>query len=336
MTLLETMCLWHTGAREAPVGALPGKADLAIVGAGILGLNTAIHAARAGLRVVVFDAGPIGSGASGANGGQVIPGLKHDPDKLIALLGRDRGLRLADFAAGTADAVFDLIRNEGLAVPHNRAGWILAAHTETALATVRSRAEALRVTGAPVDILDEAEVQTLTGARGYHGGMIDRRSGTIQPFVFISELARIANVASVALQPRCRVSAVQRAATGWCVKSSAGQTIAGKVLVATNADADALIPGLARTVLPLHSFQIATAPLQPEMARTILPGGQAVSDTRRIVTYYRKSSDHRFVLGGRGTLGAARRLFPQALGTTHHISLVWPRRDHPGLPAAHS
>lgn len=333
MTSFGSECLWHD--KEQPGLAqdpLPSQADLAVVGAGFLGLNTALHAARRGMKVVVFDAGPLGGGASGVNGGQVIPGLKHDPSALIAMLGQERGEALAAFAAGTADAVFNLIRNERLSVPHHRTGWILAAHTEAAYRTVQSRAEALRKTGAAVDILDRNAVQALTGARGYHGGLIDRRAGAIQPFAYLSELVRLAASAGVVLRSRCCVTAVEGDADGWSVTTSVGDLKAGKVLVATNADADALIPGLARTVLPLHSFQIATAPLRPEVAHALLPGGQAVSDTRRIVTYYRKSADCRLVLGGRGTLGvprhaadwhhlerAALRLFPhlEALPITH-------------------
>src|SRR5262245_10706237 len=54
------------------------ETDVAIVGGGILGLSTALHAARRGLSVRVVEAKELGEGASGLNGGQVIPGLKYD------------------------------------------------------------------------------------------------------------------------------------------------------------------------------------------------------------------------------------------------------------------
>src|SRR5262245_17386315 len=107
--------------------------DVAIVGGGILGLSSALHAARSGLSVHVVEARNLGEGASGLNGGQVIPGLKYDPQTLLELFGEARGEALIDFAASTADKVFDLIRDGKLDVPHSRNGWIQAAHTETAL-----------------------------------------------------------------------------------------------------------------------------------------------------------------------------------------------------------
>src|SRR3954467_7432942 len=88
--------------------------DMAVVGGGIMGLSAALHAARIGLSVRVIEARNIGQGASGLNGGQVIPGLKYDPDWLIEHFGGERGEALVAFAASTADAVFDLIRDEQL------------------------------------------------------------------------------------------------------------------------------------------------------------------------------------------------------------------------------
>ncbi|TIS19098.1 MAG: FAD-binding oxidoreductase, partial [Mesorhizobium sp.] len=118
-------------APQALVGGKP--VDVVIIGGGIMGLSTALHAARFGFAVQVLEAGEIGQGASGLNGGQVIPGLKYDPEWLLEHFGPERGEILVNFAASTADAVFELIRDEKLAVPFVRNGWIQAAHTETAL-----------------------------------------------------------------------------------------------------------------------------------------------------------------------------------------------------------
>eukprot|EP01032_Pedospumella_encystans_P003420 gene3420-4042_t len=93
---------------------------------------------------------------------------------------------------------------------------------------------------------------------------------------------------------------------GWRVMTGSGRSLqARKVLVATNAYSDALVPKLAESLVWLHSFQIATEPLPPEFD-FILPSGQAVSDSRRILVYYRRSADGRLVLGGRGPMRAPR------------------------------
>src|SRR5688572_4898556 len=95
-------------AYDAPLAA-KAVCDLLIVGGGFMGLNAARHAARAGQRVRLIDAGRIGEGASGLNGGQVIPGLKFNPDWILQHFGEEQGARLNAFAETTADVLFDVI-----------------------------------------------------------------------------------------------------------------------------------------------------------------------------------------------------------------------------------
>lgn len=286
--------------------AMPARAgetvDFAIVGGGILGLTAALHAARRGLSVRVIDARRIGEGASGLNGGQVIPGLKLDPDALAAHVG-ERGEQAAAFAATTADRVFETIEREGLDVPRSRAGWIQAAHTEAALDLLEARNRQWRARGADVRMIGEYGIVERTGARGYKGGWLDLRAGQIDPLAYTLELARVASAMGVKIAENQAVTALRRDGAGWRVAIGAAEIRATSVLVATNGYTDRLIPGLAQSIVPLQSFQIATAPLDEATLAGILPGGQAVSDSRHILVYHRRTPDGRIALGGRGRMG---------------------------------
>jgi glycine/D-amino acid oxidase-like deaminating enzyme len=172
-----------------------------------------------------------------------------------------------------------------------------------ALKAAANRDRQWRARGADVKLLSRAEVAAMTGARGYVGGWLDRRAGVIDPLAYTSELARVALAADVEIAARQKVVRLSRNAANWRVETESGATVQAKsVVVATNAYTDGLIPGLAETIVPLHSFQVATAPLSSNLAGAILPEGQAVSDSRRILVYYRKSADGRLVLGGRGRM----------------------------------
>jgi glycine/D-amino acid oxidase-like deaminating enzyme len=280
--------------------------DLAIVGGGYLGLSTALHAVRLGLGVRLLERDRIGAGASGVNGGQVIPGLKLDPDDLLARFGMEVGRRLADFAATTADRVFDLIARESLAVPASRNGWIGAAHSEAALRRIAGRYRQWLARGAPVEMLDAAAIRRLTGAEGYVGGWLDRRAGAIDPLAYACELARIAAASGARIAEGTPALRLRREGDRWTVETPQGAVAARHVLVATNATSGDLVPGLGRSLVALHSFQIATAPLPDDLAATILPGGQPVSDSRRVVLYFRRTADGRVTLGGRGRMGVPR------------------------------
>ncbi|RUX94158.1 MULTISPECIES: FAD-dependent oxidoreductase [unclassified Mesorhizobium] len=310
--------IWHKPQATSKFQSLfPSgeKADVVIVGGGIMGLSTALHAAGLGMSVQVLEAGEIGQGASGLNGGQVIPGLKYDPEWLLEHFGPERGEALVNFAASTADAVFELIRDEKLAVPFVRNGWIQAAHTEVALKAGANRDRQWRARGADVQLLSAAEIAAKTSAQGYLGGWLDRRAGVIDPLAYTSELARVAAAAGVRIAERQKVVRLTNAAGIWRISTENGPELqAEAVVLATNAYTDGLIPGLAQTIVPLHSFQIATEPLSPNLAATILPEGQAVSDSRRILVYYRKSADGRLVLGGRGRMA-----LPTSAGDWAHL-----------------
>lgn len=295
--------LWSTLTPQAPVAtqlAADEAVDLLVIGGGFQGLSTARHAARRGLAVRVLEANAtLGEGASGLNGGQVIPGLKYDPEYLREHFGE----QAAVFAASTADAVFDLIRDENLPVAHTRTGWIQAAHTETALKLAQERVRQWQTRGADVAFLDSAAIARLTGARGYLGGWTDRRAGVVDPFAFTQALAGLAAKAGAKITTSARVVSLLRRDQRWEARTADGRTVrAAKVVSATNAYSDNLVPGLAQSLVWLHSFQIATQILPPDLAATILPEGQAVSDSRRILVYYRKSPDGRLMLGGRGPM----------------------------------
>jgi glycine/D-amino acid oxidase-like deaminating enzyme len=295
--------LWSTlSDAHPPVAPLAGDetANLLVIGSGLQGLSTALHAARRGLSVRVLEARQkLGEGASGLNGGQVIPGLKYDPDYLREHFGE----RTASFAAGTADAVFGLIREEQLPVAHSRTGWIQAAHTETALRAAEDRVRQWQARGADVAFLDRAAIAKLTGAHGYLGGWIDRRAGVVDPYAFTMALGGLAVAAGARVATGARVVSLQKRDQRWHAETADGRKVtAPRVVAATNAYSDALVPGLAQTLVWLHSFQIATEVLPPALAEKILPEGQAVSDSRRILVYYRKSPDGRLMLGGRGPM----------------------------------
>src|SRR5437588_9952927 len=103
------------------------RTDVCVIGAGYAGLSTALHLAERGIGTLVLEANEPGYGGSGRNGGQVIPGLKYDPDELLAMFGTERSRKLVDFVGRTSDLVFDLIATHGMSVPHVRNGSIRGA-----------------------------------------------------------------------------------------------------------------------------------------------------------------------------------------------------------------
>jgi glycine/D-amino acid oxidase-like deaminating enzyme len=297
--------LWAATACAAP--ATPPiedsvSTDVVVIGAGYAGMSTALHLAQQGTRVVVLEAREPGWGGSGRNGGQVIPGLKYDPDECEAMFGPERGRRLVEFVGCLADVVFDLIDKHALNVPHRRSGWIQGAHTEAGLDIVKRRAAqwARRgVTGARE--LTANEVGQLIGTDKYLGGWVDPRGGAIQPLSYAREMARAAIGAGAAIHSRSPVVKLDRSGGRWvAVTASGAHVTAERAVVCTNGYTGDLVPKLRTTVIAPNSFQVATVPLSDNVANSILPEGHVTSDTRQLLFYFRRDHTNRFIMGGRG------------------------------------
>ncbi|MDO9499617.1 FAD-binding oxidoreductase [Falsiroseomonas sp.] len=299
--------LWEATAEPAPALQLlqgTAEAEVAIIGAGFSGLSTALALAERGVAVTVLEAVAPGAAASGANGGQVIPGLRHFVADLIAEYGETLGRRLHEHGARDADATFALIARHGIICEATRKGWLQVADSATELAACRQRARAWAEWGAPARALDAEEVRAMTGAEGYLGGWMDLRGGTVQPLSLARGLVRAALAAGARIHAPARVTAIQPDGRDWRLTTATGSLRARRVLLATNATGGALWPGLAATMIPVWSFQTATAPLPA--GSPVLPGHQAVSDTRRVLRYWRRDAAGRLVVGGKGTLRAPR------------------------------
>lgn len=323
--------LWAATAPPAPpTPPLDGAAsvDVCVIGGGYAGLSTALHLAERGVRTVVLEAREPGFGGSGRNGGQVIPGLKYDPEELERKF-PERGAELAAFAGSTADAVFDLIAKHRMDVPQVRRGWIQGAHTAESVETVRRRAEQWIRRGAPAAFLDRTETEQHLGTAQYAASWIDRRGGAVQPLAYARGLAKAALAAGAAVHGESRVVKLARNQARWTATTDRGATVtADRVVLCTNGYTGDLVPKLRRSIIAPNSFQVATAPLSDNLRKSILPDGQVSSDTRQLLLYFRLDHTGRFIMGGRGPFREPRsagdwahlervigKMFPQLRGT---------------------
>ena len=323
--------LWAATASpgpECPPLEANDAADVVVVGAGYTGLSTALHLARGGRRVVVLDAGEAGWGCSGRNGGQVNPGgAKMLPEDILANLGPERGERFLEFGDRSCDLVFEIIERYGIECEAIRPGYVQGGFGAKGRRFNREWARQWSERGREVRYLERDEIAQLLGTRRYGSGMHDARGGSVQPLAFARGLARAAIEEGAVVHGASAAAAVVRDGTGWSVRTERASVGCEIVVLATNGYTGDLWPGLRRSVVPVASFVTATAPLGHNVLPAVLPGRHAVSETARVIVYYRLDRQGRFVIGGRGrwfdvndsgdaphVRDAALRLFPQLEG----------------------
>ncbi len=338
--------LWAATAQQAPatqpLAFGEHRAELVIVGGGFGGLSAALHAAEKGVNVMLLEAAEIGWGASGRNNGQVIPCLtRADPDILVQEFGPAKGEALVAVLRDSARTVFDLIRKHKIECDAVQNGWLQPAHRRSRLAVSRSRHEQWQRRGAPVELLDQDQVAAITGSRYWFGGWQNPTGGHINPLGFARGLARAAIAAGARIHTRSAVTDLQRHGDGWKVSTAHGVVSSPRVILATQGYTDfftpTLWPGLAQSVVPARSYQMATQVLPAEIRATILPQDHAMSDTQGDLHFARFDASGRLVTGGsliiplgfdarlRQRIGARlHKLFPQldALGKVR-FDYVW-------------
>jgi glycine/D-amino acid oxidase-like deaminating enzyme len=302
---LSPQGLWDqtkSASPSVPAMTTDLSCEVAIIGGGFCGLSAALHLAEAGTDAVVLEAETPGWGASGRNGGQVIAGLKLDPHECLAKFGRERGQALHRFGAATADLVFSLIERFQIRCEAHRDGWIQAAYSARTLNEIARRVSDLQSQGEDVELIDRERMATITGTAYYRGGMLDRRSGMVQPLSYALGLAAAARAAGARLYGGARVAKIEQANGRWALSAPSGRVTAKHCLIATNGYTDDLHPALKTAMIAVQSYQLATDPLPPHLARAVLPSSVPVSDLPHLGIYYRRDDAGRFISGGRGSL----------------------------------
>jgi gamma-glutamylputrescine oxidase len=295
-----------SGAEEPAREALRGewRTDVAVIGGGAAGCSAALHLTQRGFKVALLEAHRTGYGASGRSGGQTIFGLAASQRSLIAQVGRDEARRLFDLSIEALDLTASLIREHGIdcdyrpnhvhvaTKPRHLSEldeWIHELHHEYHYESARR--------------LDRHELQAHVRSERYLGGLIDPRSGHLHPLKYTRGLARAAEQAGARIFEN---SQALRYETGRdvVVHTAQGALRCRHLVLCANAYVGALAPPLARRILGVGTYIIASEPLGAARAGALLPSNAAIADINWILDYFRLSADHRMLFGGRVSYSA--------------------------------
>ncbi|MDX9668313.1 FAD-binding oxidoreductase [Pseudomonas sp. P5_152] len=320
---------------ERPVFAGEQDTEVVIIGAGFSGLHTALRLALAGKRVTVLEASRVAWAASGRNGGQAILGWSCDMPPLEAALGHERARRLWDSMRWAARELRELPARHGFDCDY-RPGhlWTSVMPRRVSLLTEWQHEASHKWGHDGLQFIPREQLPQWVASERYQAGLFDPEGGHLNPLKLALGLAAAIESAGGRIYEQSKALSYRQVGDRYVVETEQGSLRADVLVLACNAYLDRLDPQLASCVLPVGTYQVATAPLAPALARALLPGNVCVTDNQFVLDYFRRTPDHRLLFGGGCTylggmprdIGAAtrpflERVFPQLQGV--ELEYAW-------------
>ncbi|RWH69589.1 MAG: FAD-binding oxidoreductase [Mesorhizobium sp.] len=272
--------------------------DIVIVGGGFTGLSAAAHLAKAGSNVALIEAHRFGDGASGRNGGQLGTGQRAWAEELEAEYGFSRAKALFDLAEEAKAHLLEFAAANKIEIDY-MPGQMSVAHKQRYVEDYKAHAEIManRFGYPHITFMDAKETAERLGSTRYFGGTRDTGTGHIHPLKLVIGTAKVAAQAGAQLFEQTPATGIASVGGKVRVTTQKGTISAEKCLIGVNAHGGTLEPISAAHIMPIGSFIGATVPLGADT--NVLPGGEAVDDSRFVVRYFRKSTDGRLLFGGR-------------------------------------
>jgi gamma-glutamylputrescine oxidase len=297
---LNALCYYQATANQSlSFPKLEGTVvvDVIVVGAGFTGLSAALELAEAGYKVAVLEAGTVGSGASGRNGGQICTGFSPGQSRLVAQLGRGDALKCFAVAEDAKRLIEQRIATYKIdcglqwgylhcSTKPGRAQELMAWKDEM---------DALGYGGC--EVLSKAELNAKLGTRKYFGALREARAGHFHPLNYCLGLARAAVAAGAMIYEHSPVLDIESGAKP-SARTAMGKVTAKFMIVAGNAYLGKTVKALYGRVMPVTSFIVTTEKLGADIARSLIRDNEAVADTNFILDYFRRTHDNRLLFGG--------------------------------------
>lgn len=276
------------------------RVDVCVIGAGLTGVSTALNLAERGYTVTVLEASKVGWAASGRNGGQMIGGFACGMDPFIDQLDAADVQRVWQMGCETLDIVKERIARHQIDCELTL-GYFTAANKPRQMNDLRVwRDKAEKMFGYErFSIVEQSDTHRFVQSDRYVGGLHDPDSGHLHPLNFTLGLARAARTAGATIHENSAVTKIRHADGRHQVETAQGVVDAAFVVLACNTFVGSVSPVLARKIMPVGTYVVATEPLGEARATALMPANAAMCDSRFVLDYFRRSKDHRMLWGGK-------------------------------------
>jgi glycine/D-amino acid oxidase-like deaminating enzyme len=286
---------------ESPQTDLSKSADVTIIGCGYTGLSAALTLLDAGRSVVILEQDLATEGASSRNGGMCGDLLKPTFERLTEKFGKQMATALYAEARDAYVFFREFLAKHKIECDFKQVGRITGAFSDAQLKSLEHETETLRkAVGTPYEVVRGADVHKEIDTDAYVGVRVLPHHGGLHPAKYAASLVRLVRERGGQIHERTRLTKFERSGKEFVLTTSRGSITSRELVVATNGYTSSVTYALQRRIVPVTSYMIATEELAPATARQLFPRGRMVTDTNRLLCYYRGSPDSKRILfGGR-------------------------------------
>jgi gamma-glutamylputrescine oxidase len=206
------------------------EVDVAVIGAGYTGLSAAYHIRQAAprKRVAVFEARGVGNGASGRNGGMLLPNVANE----YLHLGSppDVHKRVYDLTVASMKSLIALTAASRIGGAVEAVGALQTFETQEEAEHGRAYTESVRGLGIPVKYLDRGQTAKVIGTRAYTASVYEPNAGHVHPIKLVHVLKLAAEATGVMIYEDSPVLKVEEGPMHR-LHMAGGQTVKARSLV---------------------------------------------------------------------------------------------------------
>ncbi|WP_454256631.1 NAD(P)/FAD-dependent oxidoreductase [Pseudomonas sp. Marseille-Q8238] len=273
--------------------------DILIIGGGFSGLHTALRLALSGKSVTVLEASRVAWAASGRNGGQALPGWSCDMPPLEKALGLEGARQLWDSMVWAAEEMRDLPQRHGFDIDYRRGAIYTAVLPRRVRLLQENLDDAVHKWGYEhLRFIPREELPQWIASPRYLAALYDAGAAHLNPLKLAQGLASAIEQAGGRIYEQSQVLDYRETAEGFVARTTQGEVHADVLVLACNAYIDGLDRSLSKRLLPVGSYQVATAPLDPQLSRSLFPRGTCAIDNQFVPDYFRVTPDNRLLFGG--------------------------------------
>ena len=280
------------------------RCSVAIIGGGLTGISTALSLSEKGYDVCLFEAGNIGDGGSGRNGGQICQGWSSSFEKLSKYIDPEFKEDMWQAGLEGSNLIKERIKKYKIECDVHW-GYVHTAIHKGHMRELEAYQKSFEAHGYNhlLALNNKSSLFNYICSDVYIGGLYDAGSGHLHPLKYLIGLSKAASIAGAKIYTNSSIFSIQTANNKNKLITKQGHSvIAEQLVICGNAYLGAVSPKNMRgKIAPVTSSVMATEPLNNTEIKRAIPSGAAIADGNTALNYFRIDKQNRMIFGGRAS-----------------------------------